>query len=321
MNNRAVRIPGILAVLIMIVNVPSVFGQYREYYFYGKVVDTGKNPVAAVEIRLRDVETSRGYSVTTNQKGEFKFAGLPHGVYKVSFKKEGFSPKEDEWRFPEAQDKMQKVEIPTATLISQEVVAKTTQLKLMEAKIKAAADKIRDKDYDGAIAQLKAFLEKNPEDANALYFLGLAYSRKKMYPEAVQMLTRVSELVPKFPPVYFELAGCYQQQGDLEKSVASYKRNLELDPANADSAYNAGLILFRLGRVAEARNELDKALLLKPTDPDILEMVSRCCINAGEFAKAIEYLEKAKAGSTNPDKTKFLDDLIGTLKEKIKCPI
>jgi Flp pilus assembly protein TadD len=321
MNNRTIRILGILAVLGMIANVPSVFGQYREYFFYGKVVDTGNKPVADVGIRLRDVATSRGYSVMTNQKGEFKFAGLPHGVYKVSFKKEGFSLKEDEWRFPEAQETMQKVEIPIVTLVSQELVAKTAQLKLQEAAIKAAADKIREKDYDGAIAQLKAFLEKNPEDANALYFLGLGYSRKKMYPEAVQMLTRVSELAPKFAPAYFELGVCYQQQGDLDKSVASYQKNRELDPANADSAYNAGLILFQLGRIAEARIEFEKALTLKPTDPDILEMVSRCCINAGEFAKAIEHLEKAKAGSTNPDKIKFLDDLIGTLKEKIKRSI
>jgi len=319
MNKPAFRVPVILALAVILLAASSSFAQYREYYFTGKVVDTDKNPVADVEIKLRDVETSRGYTVKTNSRGEFKFAGLPHGIYSVSFNKEGFAAKEDEWRFPVIQDTMQKVEIPTVTLVSQELVDKTAQLKLNEAEIKGAVDKIRDKDYDGAIALLQAFLEKNPEDVNALYFLGLGYSRKKMAPEAIQALSRVGELVPKFPPVFFELGVCYEQLGDLEKAIASYQKNMELDPSNADSAYNSGLILFRTGRISEARTAFEAALTLKPDDPDILEMVSRCCINAGEFAKAVEYLEKAKAGTTNPDKIKFLDDLIRNLKEKIKA--
>ena len=318
MNKHVFRVLGALAVLAGLMSVLPAFGQYREYYFYGKVVDTEKKPVADVEIRLRDVETSRGYTVKTNKDGEFKFAGLPHGVYKVTFRKEGFALKEDEWKFEALQDTMQKVEIPDVTLVSQDLVQKTEQMKILEAEIKAAADKILNKDYDGAVAQLKAFLEKNPGEANALYFLGISYTRKKMFPEAIQALTQVTELVPNFPPAYFELGVCYQQQGDRDKAIEFYRKNLELDPAKVDSAYNAGLILFGLGRIDEARVQFDKALTLKPDDPDILEMASRCYINAGEFAKAIEYLEKAKAGSKDPDKVKFLNDLIATLKERIK---
>jgi len=318
MIKRVFRSFGILAVLAALMSAAAAFGQFREYYFYGKVVDTDKKPVADVEIRLRDIETSRGYNVKTNKDGEFKFAGLPHGIYKVTFEKEGFALKEDEWRFAEPQEAIQKVEIPTVTLVAQELVDKTEKLKLIQAEIKAAADKIRDKDYDGAVSQLKAFLEKNPEDANALYFLGICYTRMKMFPEAAQALTRVTQLAPNFPPAYFELGVCYQQQGERDKAVEAYRRNLELDPANVDSAYNAGLILFGLGRVDEARVQFDKALTLKPDDPEILEMASRSYINAGEFAKAVEYLEKAKAGTSDPDKLKFLSDLIAVLKERIK---
>lgn len=78
------------------------------------------------------------------------------------------------------------------------------------------------------------------------------------------------------------------------------------------------MILFGMSRIDEARVLFDKALTLKPDDPDILEMASRCYINSGEFAKAIEYLEKAKSGVKDPDKLKFLTDLIATLKDKIK---
>jgi tetratricopeptide (TPR) repeat protein len=318
MNRSIRRVLGALAVLAGLAAARPALAQYREYYFYGTVVDTAKAPLADVEIKLRDVATSRGYSCKTNKNGEYKLAGLPHGIYKVTFLKEGFALKEDEWRFAEPQDSMQKVEIPTMTLVAQEIIEKNKELMLTQAELKAAADKIKDKDYDGAIAQLKAFLEKNPDDSNALYFLGIGYARKKMFSEALQALTRVSELVPGFGPVYFELGVCYQQLGEKDKAVEAYRKNLELDPANVDSAYNSGLILFGLGRVEEARGLFDKAMALKPEDPDILEMAGRCAINAGEFAKAVEYLEKSKTHVQDPEKIKFLADLIATLKERIK---
>lgn len=318
MNKRGFCFGAILAAVVLAWGAVSAFGQYREYYFFGRVVDTDAKPVAGVEIRLRDVATSRGYTIKTNDRGEFKFAGLPHGVYSVTFKKEGYGVKEDEWRFPNPQDTMQKVEIPDVTLVSQELIDKAAKLKLDEARIQEAVEKIRNKDYDGAIASLQKFLEKNPDEVNALYFLGLSYARKKMFAEAVETLGRVAEKTPDFPPVFFELGLCYEQLDEPEKAIAAYQRNQELDPANADSAYNSGLILFRQGRVLEAQKAFEDALVIKPDDPEILEMVSRCYINGGDFVKAVEYLEKAKAKTTDPDKIKFIDDLIQTLKEKIK---
>jgi len=302
---------------VVLIALP-LFGQYREYYFHGKVVDTEKKPVAGVEINLQDVATSRKYEITTNKDGEFKFAGLPHGVYKVTFTKEGFAPKEDEWKFETPQERMQKVQIPDITLVSQELVQKTEKLKAMEAEIKAAAEKIRAKDYDGAIVQIKAFLEKNPKDINAQYYLGISYARKKMFAEAIPALTQVMEAAPKFPPVYFELGICYQQQGDKDKALELFQKNFDLDPSNVDSAYNAGMILFGLSRVDEAKVFLEKALALRPDDSDVLLLMSRCSINAGDLPKAIEYLEKAKAGTTDPERLKFLEDLITKLKEQIK---
>jgi Flp pilus assembly protein TadD len=305
-----------LAALVLI--ALPLFGQYREYYFHGRVVDTDKKPVADVEITLRDVETSRSYFIKTNKNGEYKFAGLPHGIYKAKFVKEGFAPKEDEWKFESPQDTMQRIQIPDMTMVSQELITKTQQLKVMEAEIKSAADKIRVKDYDGAIAQIKAFLEKNPKDVNALYYLGISYSRKKMFAEAIPALTQVLEAAPKFPPAYFELGFCYQETGDKEKALELFRKNLEIDPSNVDSAYNAGMILFGLSRIDEAKGFLEKALALRPDDSDVLILMSRCSINSGDLSKAIEYLEKAKAGTTDPERLKFLDDLIAKLKEQIK---
>jgi tetratricopeptide (TPR) repeat protein len=318
MRYRNHQLLGTYILLAGLILVLPGSGQYREYYLYGKVLDTQKNALEGVEITLRDVGTSRSYTIKTKKDGEFKFAGLPHGVYKVTFKKEGYAVKEDEWRFETPQDTMQKTEIPPVILVSQALIKEAELMKEMQGAVKEAVEKIRQRDLDGAIALLEGVLDKNPEDPNALYFIGMSYARKQMYPEAIDALTQVTQLAPRFPPAYFELAVCYQQQNDLDKALEYYQKTLDLDPNNPDAAYNSGLILFGMNRVDEALPRFEKALSIKPDDPAYLEMAGRCYIHQANFERAIECLEKAKAGYTDQEKIKFLDDLIMKLKEQIK---
>lgn len=318
MRYWTVRFFGLLAFAVGILQAGPGLAQYREYYLYGKVLDTKKNPIVGVEINLRDDVTSRSYSMKTDKKGEFKFAGLPHGVYQVVFSKEGFAQKMDEWRFETPQDTMQKVEIPTLTLISQTQVEEVQRLKEVESGIKESADKIRQGDLDGAIAQLKGMLDKNPKDANALFLIGMAYVKKKMYPEATGAFLQVTELAPNFAAAHHQLGVSYQGQDEPDKALEAYKKALDLDPANTDAFYNSGLILFKQSRVDEALVQFEKAVVLKPDDPAFLEMAGRCYINKADYPKAIEYLERAKTGYNDPERTKFLDELIATLKTQIK---
>lgn len=329
------RCPVFAAALILTLTLPATT-QYREYNISGTVVDSKKNPLAAVSIVLRDVSTSRSYSSQTKSDGSFRFVGLPHGVYRAVFRKDGFAEKADEWRFEEPQDTMKKVEIPPVIMVSQEVIAEAEKMKQAAAGVRAAAEKVRTGDHDGAIASLGPILEKNPKDSNALYVLGMAYMKKAQWAEAEAALAQVREIVPGFAAVHYQLGLCYQQTGELDKALASYAKAIEFDPANPDSAYNSGLILFSKSQAAEALVLFEKALALKPDDPAFLEMAGRCHINLAadhkpdgtigidktSFEKALSYLERAKAGyAAQPDKVKYIDDLIALVREQIKKKI
>lgn len=292
--------------------------QYREYHIVGKVIDTQKNPIEGVEITLRDTISSRSYAMKTKKSGEFKFVGLPRGDYKVVFKKAGYAVKEDEWKFMQPQAKMEKVEIPPVIMATEELVQEVARLKEAEAGVKAGADKFRQGDYDGALAELKTVLDKNPQDANALYLTGMAYLRKSMIPEAQAAFLKVTELSPKFAAAHYQLGVCYQRQGESAKALAAYEQAMALDPSNSDVAYNIGLILFGLGRIDEALPRFEQALTVRPEDPAYLEMAGRCYINKSDFPKAVAYLERAKAVTTDPERIKFLTELIDTLKAQIK---
>ena len=309
---------GLAALLAMTFLAGPALGQYREYYIVGKVIDTQKTPLEGVEITLRDAISSRSYSMKTKKNGEFKFVGLPRGDYRVVFRKDGYAVKEDQWKFLTPQATMEKVEIPPVIMASEQVVQEVERLKEAEAGVKTGSEKIRQGDYDGALASLKTVLDKNPEEANALYLSGIAYLRKGMLPEATAAFLKVTEISPKFAAAHYQLGVCYERQKEPEKALAAYQKSIELEPSNADVIYNAGLVLFQLGRIDEALPRFEQALVLRPDDPAYLEMAGRCYINKSDFPKAVEYLEKAKAGTTDPDRIKFLEDLIATLKAQIK---
>lgn len=308
----------ISAVLLALTLAATVSGQYREYYIVGKVIDPQKNPVEGVEVTLRDVESSRSFTLRTKKNGEFRFAGLPRGDYRVVFTKAGYASKEDEWKLMTPQTKMEKVEIPPVVMATEQLVQEVERLKEAEAGIKLGADKLRQGDYDGTLAAAKTVLDKNPQDPNALYLTGMAYLRKNMVPEASAAFLKVTEISPKFAAAHYQLGVCYQRQQEPEKALAAYQRSIDLEPSNSDVLYNMGLVLFGLGRIDEALPRFEQALAQRPDDPAYLEMAGRCYINKADFPKAVAYLEKAKAGTTDPDRIKFLGDLIDTLKAQIK---
>jgi Flp pilus assembly protein TadD len=308
-----------MAIGLVVLSAPALTQYYREYYIRGRVLDVQKQPISGVEIRLLDVATSRSYNMKTDKDGIFKFAGLPHGVYKATFSKEGYPTTTVDWKFESPQDTMQRIDIPDIVLASEELVQKVELSKATEAGVKEAAEKVRQRDFDGAITQLEGILDKKPKEASALFFLGLAYVGKQKYPEALGALEQVAELNPTFPGVHFELGVCHRQLKDREKALAEFEKSLELEPSTAaDAAHNAGLILFEDNRIDEALAVFDKGLAAKPQDADLLEMTGRCYIHQGKLDKAVDSLEKARAANTDAAKVAFLDELIASVKASIK---
>jgi superkiller protein 3 len=110
----------------------------------------------------------------------------------------------------------------------------------------------------------------------------------------------------------------YQEQEEWAKALDFYAKAIELDPKSVESFYNRGLILFEQNRVEESLVEFEKALEIKPDDPEFLEMAGRCYIHQADFKKAIDYLEKAKLNSPDQTKIEFLEDLVSKLREQIK---
>lgn len=296
----------------------SLVGQYREYHLYGQVVDTEKNPLPGVEIILKDPATARSYRVKTDKSGKYVLSGLPHARYEVTVKKEGYETRTFEWDFSQPQERMQKVEIETIVLASSEKVKAMALAKEAQQEVARALEKIKRNDLEGALGLLSDLKQRFPDDSNVRYLTGLALGRLHRYEEAVAELTRVTELSPEFAPAYQQLGYCYQNMKNMDKALEYYRKSAELDPTNTANLYNLGLVLFELNKIDEALSFFEKTLAVNPEDVDALEMVARCYVNKGELARAIEYLEKARSLTRDPERIKLLDNFITTLKSQIK---
>ena len=292
--------------------------QYREYYIQGKVLDQMKAPIAGAEVRLLDDTTSRTYRTKTDANGVYKLAGLPHAVYKVTISHEGYLPFSDEWKFETLQTQMKKVDLNDVVLASQAQAQHAAQLEEAEAGVKKASEKIQSGDFDGAIALLDEVLARNPKDVNALFYLGLSRAGKRQHKEAIEPLTKVTELQPDFPGAWLQLGICFAKLGDTEKALAAYDKDLKLEPNSAPALYNSGLLLFEANRVEEAVARFERGIAAKPQDPELQDMAARCYIHEGKLDRALEHLEKARAATTDPARGAQLDALIGQVKAQMK---
>jgi tetratricopeptide (TPR) repeat protein len=306
------------AVLALAGAAPSVTAQHREYYVRGRATDTDGKPLPDVHVRLVEAATSRAYEVHTDRAGSFKIAGLSHGVYRATFSKDGFAPREDEWKLEKPQDTMQKVDVPPVALARAAQVEDARRRSESEVVLRQVGEALRGDDPEGALALLGPLLEKDPRDARALFLAALADIKGKRHADAVPRLQKVVELTPDFAGAHFQLGQCRRALGDARQAAESFDRALALDPANVESAYNAGLVLFEAGRADEALVRFEKGLVLRPLDPELHEMAARCLVRKSDFAGALIHLEKARTVTTDPARAGMLDRLLEEVRRHVR---
>src|SRR5262249_39141274 len=151
-----------------------------------------------------------------------------------------------------------------------------------------------------SIQHLDKWVELDPADGRPDRLAGLVLKDQKDYVNAIAYYERA--LNKWLPPgvrdqdpsrVRKELAECLVQ-------VSNWKRALEvledIDPLPEDASAVAALraeSLIGHGRQDEAREKLDRALNLYPSNGDILRLRAVICLPRGEFAEASNLLERA----------------------------
>jgi len=123
-----------------------------------------------------------------------------------------------------------------------------------------------------ATGELSAAVAQDPEDAEALYFLGAALLQEDRVDEAISRLNRARELNPAWWGNYFYLAKAEIQSKQPAQAVPLLEKAAAFNPGESAIFYQLGRTLSALGKTEAAQHAFDRVRELKAGD---LEKESR----------------------------------------------
>jgi Flp pilus assembly protein TadD len=160
--------------------------------------------------------------------------------------------------------------------------------------------------YEDGIALTRSIVAAQPKYAPAYVLMGEMLMARSQLPQAIEALSTAARLDPKLTLAHLRLAGAYEQQGNLDAALASYRRALDLNPKDARAYNNVAWILASQGKnLDEALSQARKAEELVRADkaqvaslPGVLDTLGFVHYKRGEYAQAEPLLRQAAELST-----------------------
>ncbi len=285
--------------------------------------EDGKPMVGAV-IKLDRTDITAHYKTKTDKKGHYFYNGLPLGNYIVTVEVDGKDV-----------DKRQGVrsKLGDPTDVSFDLQASKQERDAAQSVMQKAAEtgQLTKEMERGMTAEQKATLEKNlkeregqlkqHKELNDAFNVGMTAmaaaaaaptpaERQKGYEDAVQSLTKASEVGPTELAVWANLADAYMKlaatktgaefDADAQKGLDAYGKAIALKPEDAATHNNYALALVQAKKIPDAQAELTKAAQLDPANAGkYYYNLGAVLTNANQADAAADAFQKAIAADPN----------------------
>ena len=142
-------------------------------------------------------------------------------------------------------------------------------------------------------------VKKSPKKARPHSILGIAYSEKGRFEEAIRENQTAIKLDPYYTYAYINLGALYGSQGHFEEAIREFKTAIKLNPNHVEAHNNLGVAYYKKGHFEEAERELLAAIKLNPRRADAHMNLGALYGAQGRFEEAIR--ETQTALRLNPD--------------------
>jgi tetratricopeptide (TPR) repeat protein len=307
----------------------------------GKVTDDKDQPVVGAKVTVEATDVYRIFSVNTNKKGEFFFLlGLQYGEYRVSVRKAGFRPTYKPKVIPEMREEaevnfklepgpdsklpweMTKEEAAKEKEKQKESAKDQDKRKQFSAEVKAHFDKgielVGLKQYEEALVEFNAALEKSPKQPGILSRIGDCYAQLKKNDEALAAYDKAIELSPTNSELYSAKGIILSNLGKQAESQEMFKKAAELDPQGAaKNFFNLGITQYNAGDMEKAADAFKQSIAADPNYAESYYHLGICLSgNEATSAAAVEALNKYIAIGQKPDQIQTSKELIKALGKK-----
>ena len=151
-------------------------------------------------------------------------------------------------------------------------------------------------EFDAAIQSYNAVLQKNPKSPDAYAGLARVYLKQKEVDRAYEIATQGLKITDS-PTVDAALGEVLFRQGKIPEAEREWVNIINKGYPNARAYWGLARVRSAISLYAQAKQMLDKAHELDPTDPDI----QKYWINSLSRAEQIQYWENYLASPTNDD--------------------
>lgn len=131
----------------------------------------------------------------------------------------------------------------------------------------AGADHLREGQKEKGIGLLRVALDRNSDDPDALFNLGMALGERGESTEAIELLERLVAQQPRHPGSWTALGVAYGKAGRWEEAIHSLEKAVAHDGSDGLARLNLGAALSQCGRLAEGLDHLKAAVVLRQEDP------------------------------------------------------
>ncbi|HYO44435.1 MAG TPA: tetratricopeptide repeat protein, partial [Candidatus Limnocylindrales bacterium] len=155
---------------------------------------------------------------------------------------------------------------------------------------------------DRQLTMLEEAVRQDPSDVAVRGQLADTYVARERYDEAIALYTQIIETGKEQRPAYIGRGRALEFKGDLAGAAADYTKVVEMSTTGEMAAVDATLAraYFGLGAIALKQDKADesieyltKALAIKRTDADTMNLLGAAYVKAGQPDEAIKHLEQA----------------------------
>jgi predicted TPR repeat methyltransferase len=154
----------------------------------------------------------------------------------------------------------------------------------------------RDNRLDAAKKCYEAVLQVDPENANALHYMGVLHQQGGKKAMAIELVRRSIAIDPNVAAWHNNLGNLLLDNAQYEAASSSYARCSELDAGNLEILNNLGVLQRKLGRPAQAEASFKRAIAVNPGFADAhANLATLLCTIPGRMPEAYSHLADAMA--------------------------